>query len=205
MNSDNTTPITMDQFNNFIQNDLRLLDVKFTSKEDREVAMDEYCFLHDENGVSRFPTEINIARTDKTTATTTVNVVPTDPESLPMREANAIRKFVQRYPTQERLKMFDSHPNNLEINAAIGRREIVVLPRGWIVVGNVLREGQEIVVRNGSMLRRWGTTRGLSQLALTGPTEDTILDPCADVVCDSLAVVARIVVNVDPKTNKYLI
>lgn len=68
-------------------------------------------------------------------------------------------------------------------------RQIVVLQRGWIVVGDAYRVGSEIRIDGASVIRRWGTTNGLGQLALGGPTKDTILDACGTVRAHELAVV----------------
>lgn len=71
-------------------------------------------------------------------------------------------------------------------------RKIVVLQRGWIVVGDVHHEGTTVVVNSASVIRRWGTTNGLGQLALAGATKETILDLCGTVRAHELAVVMYI-------------
>lgn len=71
-------------------------------------------------------------------------------------------------------------------------REIVILQRGWIMVGNVTKKGNDIVMTDTLLIRRWGTTQGIGQLALTGPTKETIVCPCGVVKVHELAVVARI-------------
>lgn len=57
-------------------------------------------------------------------------------------------------------------------------RRIVVAQRGWVFVGNWSQNGTEVTLTNASVIRRWGTTKGLGQLALDGPTASTVLDPC---------------------------
>lgn len=84
------------------------------------------------------------------------------------------------------------------------KREIVILQRGWIMVGNVTKQGSDIVMDNTSLIRRWGTTTGLGQLALTGPTKDTILCACGRVRVHELAVVARIEVLPRPD-NRWMV
>ena len=76
--------------------------------------------------------------------------------------------------------------------AAPTSRQIVVLQRGWIVVGDVSRDGDDLIIQNCASIRRWGTTTGLGQLARTGPTEKTIIDPQPDTRVHILAVVQRI-------------
>lgn len=56
-------------------------------------------------------------------------------------------------------------------------QQIVVLDRGWVYVGNVIIEGDLVRIHNARCIRRWGTTKGLGELALTGPTKNTVLDP----------------------------
>ena len=56
-------------------------------------------------------------------------------------------------------------------------KKIVVLDRGWVVVGDVTIEGGNVIVDNCQNIRRWGTSRGLGQLAENGPTAETKLDP----------------------------
>lgn len=55
---------------------------------------------------------------------------------------------------------------------------IVVLPRGWNIVGEYRKQGNNCYLNNASVIRVWGTTKGLGQIAKEGPTKDTKLDPC---------------------------
>ena len=72
---------------------------------------------------------------------------------------------------------------------------IVVLQRGWVVVGVYRRDGDEITITDASVIRRWGTNRGLGQLA-NGPTDSTVLDAAGTVRAHALAVVMTI--DADP-------
>jgi hypothetical protein len=58
------------------------------------------------------------------------------------------------------------------------RLQIVVLKRGWVVVGMVAISGDDVTISNASVVRVWGTTKGLGEIAMNGPTKDTVLDPC---------------------------
>lgn len=69
--------------------------------------------------------------------------------------------------------------------------QIVVLQRGWIVVGHVTRDGDELTITNASVIRRWGTTKGLGQL-VNGPTPTTRLDPAGTIRAHILTVVMTI-------------
>jgi hypothetical protein len=71
-------------------------------------------------------------------------------------------------------------------------KTILVLQRGWVVVGDLI-EDTDVKVRleNASVIRRWGTTKGIGQLALQGPQASTILDACGSVEAHPLAIVLR--------------
>jgi hypothetical protein len=70
--------------------------------------------------------------------------------------------------------------------------KIVILQRGWVMVGRFERNGNDCVLRDASVIRRWGTTRGLGEIASAGPLENTILDKAGTVQFDYLTVVAAI-------------
>lgn len=70
---------------------------------------------------------------------------------------------------------------------------IVVLDRGWVVVGKLQKGGGLIPqsdatamipigdqdwysLTDGSVVRRWGTSNGLGELAMKGPLPETVLD-----------------------------
>jgi hypothetical protein len=61
-------------------------------------------------------------------------------------------------------------------------KQIVVIDAGWVLLGDVDEHPDRIIINNASVVRVWGTTKGLGELALTGPTCNTILDPCGRAV-----------------------
>lgn len=70
---------------------------------------------------------------------------------------------------------------------------IVILQRSWAMVGRFERYASDCKLHDASVIRRWGTTNGLGQIAKDGPTDETILDKCNGEVCfDYLTVVATI-------------
>lgn len=74
-----------------------------------------------------------------------------------------------------------------------GDIKIVILQRGWIIVGRFERNGSDCKVSNASVIRTWGTTNGIGEIAKKGPTSSTKLDKCYGVVqFDYLTVVATI-------------
>ena len=71
--------------------------------------------------------------------------------------------------------------------------KIVILQRGWILVGKFERKGSDCKLHNASVIRSWGTTKGLGEIAGNGPTASTKLDKCVGLVeFDYLTVVATI-------------
>ncbi len=53
---------------------------------------------------------------------------------------------------------------------------ICVLHRGWVLVGDYSRNGEFITLKNPHVIRRWGTTKGLGEIAVDGPLSKTLLD-----------------------------
>ena len=82
---------------------------------------------------------------------------------------------------------------NVEFNSPI---KIVILQRGWVMVGKFEKMGSDCKLHNASVIRHWGTTKGLGDIALNGPTLKTILDKCYGLVeFDSLTIVATVSVK----------
>ena len=69
--------------------------------------------------------------------------------------------------------------------------EIVVIDRGWVVVGDVTSAPDKLTITNARCIRRWGTTQGLGQL-IDGPQPGTVLDPLGTVVVPIRSVIMRI-------------
>lgn len=59
--------------------------------------------------------------------------------------------------------------------------KIVILDRGFVLVGHATVDGDWVTTTNASIIRRWGTTKGLGELAMNGPLRDTKLDPIGTV------------------------
>ena len=72
--------------------------------------------------------------------------------------------------------------NAISKNTTTPKRMIVVLQRGWVVVGSPAKApAGEIRLENASVIRRWGTQTGLGQLATLGKQPNTVLDACGEV------------------------
>lgn len=66
----------------------------------------------------------------------------------------------------------------------MSKKSIVVVTSGWVFVGvyHAATKTAPARIIDASNVRVWGTTKGLGQLALEGPTKATALDPCGEVV-----------------------
>ena len=62
-----------------------------------------------------------------------------------------------------------------------GKKVIAVLQRGWVVCGDYSQRGDIATLSEAAVVRVWGTSNGLGELAEKGPLEGTILDPCPPV------------------------
>lgn len=75
--------------------------------------------------------------------------------------------------------------------------KIVVLDKGFVYVGRVTTDGEWVHIANAHNIRRWGTTQGLGQLALSGPTTSTELDAVGTVKAPFHALQHLIAVTAD--------
>jgi hypothetical protein len=79
-----------------------------------------------------------------------------------------------------------------------GEIKIAILQRGWVMIGRFERKGDDCFLHDASVIRNWGTTKGLGEIAKNGPTSSTKLDKCYGAVeFDNLTKVATIEVNQD--------
>lgn len=72
---------------------------------------------------------------------------------------------------------------------------IIIAQRGWVFLGDMTQEDSEVTLSNASCIRRWGTTKGLGQLAIDGPQPNTVLDPVGKVKFHELAIVGSITIQ----------
>lgn len=68
-------------------------------------------------------------------------------------------------------------------------KRIVVLQRGWVAIGDYSATDTECILTNAKIIRRWGTTQGLGELAANGPLPNTKLDPAGILKFHPLSVV----------------
>ncbi len=70
--------------------------------------------------------------------------------------------------------------------------KIVILQRGWVMIGRYSKDGDMVTLENAYVIRTWGTTKGLGELALDGKQSSTKLDKAGHVEFHILTVVATI-------------
>ena len=70
--------------------------------------------------------------------------------------------------------------------------KITILQRGWVFVGRFSKEGSACKLTDAYNIRTWGTTKGLGEIAESGPTDSTKLDKINDVSFHELGIVAMI-------------
>lgn len=79
-----------------------------------------------------------------------------------------------------------------------GDLKIVVLQRGWVMIGYFNREGDNCTLSRASVIRNWGTKKGLGELAKEGARSETVLDKTNGLVeFHILTVVCMIAANKD--------
>lgn len=87
-------------------------------------------------------------------------------------------------------------PRGTEKVQYAGEIKIVILQRGWVMVGRFEKNGSECKLHGASVIRNWGTTKGLGEIAASGPTGSTKIDATNGLVeFDALTVVASISCN----------
>jgi hypothetical protein len=69
---------------------------------------------------------------------------------------------------------------------------IVILQRGWVMVGRYSESGDECRLTDCSNVRVWGTTKGLGEIAEGGPNGSTKLDKQPVTRFHKLTVIATI-------------
>ena len=70
--------------------------------------------------------------------------------------------------------------------------KIVILQRGWVVIGRYSEDGEYGVLNDAYVIRRWGTSEGLGELALQGKQSETKIEKTGVVKFHKLTSVATI-------------
>ena len=70
---------------------------------------------------------------------------------------------------------------------------IAIATNGFVYIGEVEVDNvSHLRLTDAYNIRKFGTTRGLGQIALEGPTRETVLDPCGIVELNQVAVIGKI-------------
>lgn len=109
-----------------------------------------------------------------------------DIDTMTIGEAKAA---VQRGKDVEALLSGGQHQKTCSQPTNYAVPQIVILDRGFVYVGDVATEGDWIVIRNAKNVCRWGTSRGLGELAKEGPKPETKINPAGTVRAPLRAVI----------------
>jgi hypothetical protein len=107
-----------------------------------------------------------------------------DIENLTLKQIRKLSKLVNGEDSQE--------------EKYLGIR-IVILQRGWIFIGKLYQKGVDCRLENAYVIRRWGTSKGLGELASEGEKSETVLDYAGNVSFHKLTEVA----NLECNTKKW--
>ncbi len=107
--------------------------------------------------------------------------------------------------TEMAMKMLEMILNSGESSETPSKKEpefkgryIVLANRGNTVVGDLyVLNGNERLLKNASVIRRWGTKKGIGQLAIDGAQSETILDKCGEFEFDITTTCGMIKVTSD--------
>lgn len=107
-----------------------------------------------------------------------------DIDNLTVKEVRELQRLIGSFGVSEQPK-----PTTSEIDCGV---KIAILQRGWVCVGRYIKSGDERRLEGASVIRTWGTTKGLGEIAAGGPTNSTKLDPAGTVRFNALAEVASV-------------
>lgn len=88
------------------------------------------------------------------------------------------------------LSLFSPETKDTIVNHGGSKVKIAILQRGWVAVGKFKKEGEYCTLDNAAIIRKWGTSKGLGELAENGPLSGTVLDKCPQVKFHELTAVA---------------
>lgn len=77
-----------------------------------------------------------------------------------------------------------------QVSPVIGDKRIIAADRGFVFVGVCEDQADgSVIIRNAKNIRRWGTTKGLGEIA-SGPTSKTQYDHYGTVRCTPIVTIA---------------
>lgn len=72
-------------------------------------------------------------------------------------------------------------------------KKIFIVKLGWVFIGDEKETRNGVItVENACVVRIWGTTKGLGEIALKGPLPGTVLDPVGTIEIQEASLLARI-------------
>ena len=81
--------------------------------------------------------------------------------------------------------------------------KIAILQRGWVAIGRYsVDKNGDCHLADAKIIRTWGTTNGLGEIALNGPTSITKMDDCTPISYNPMTSIFHMDVN-EEAWNKY--
>ena len=87
-----------------------------------------------------------------------------------------IKNKIEELIEKETEKMLCGKDEKKSIKNTGSSMKIAILNRGWVAIGMFSRDGDMCKLEGSSVIRDWGTTKGLGQLASEGKQDGTKLD-----------------------------
>lgn len=91
------------------------------------------------------------------------------------------------------ISIFNDDKNDNELKHNGEEVRIIILQRGWVIIGRYYQHGSQCWIESGYVIRNWGTTQGLGELATSGKQESTKLDFIPKTQFHELTIVASII------------
>jgi hypothetical protein len=86
-----------------------------------------------------------------------------------------------------------AHINNRTIKELImKKKQIIVADAGWVLIGEIEDIKTGIIIHDANVIRVWGTTAGLGEIAIKGVTSSTVLDFAGEVHINTPRILMRI-------------
>ena len=99
---------------------------------------------------------------------------------------------IERAVEKSVAKLLGCEPSKNPESGVVTGHKIVVCQRGFVYAGDVSEICDYIVIENAVNIRKWGTTKGLGELAGKGSLPDTKADASGTVRVHRLAIVSML-------------
>ena len=118
------------------------------------------------------------------------DTAPAPIDTLTIRDA---REAIERGKEIEKLISPQCQPSTSKgVTRSYDAPQIVILDRGFVYVGDISVDADWVTITNARNVRRWGTSKGLGELAKSGPLPNSILEAAGTVRAPMRALIGLI-------------